>query len=154
MEFDKSTATIEGKVHHERDWFATTLILLIFGFGFITLGIYWLVPRNFVILAVGLVIVLQLFLLGILAYFRGWTWAVEACFLVLFNLYPFVFLIFGAAYPLLPSFVLIQAVALIILGQTLLLLIIWLRASHFDDPHLAKGAGWVGTFFGIITLVI
>ena len=154
MEFNNSAAKIDGEVHHERDWFAITLILLIFGFGFITLGIYWFIPRNLVIFAVGLVISGQLFLLGILASRRGWIWALGAGFLVLFNLYPSVFLIFASVYPLLPSFVLIQAVALIILGQTLLSLIIWLRATHFDDPHLAKGAGWVGTFFGIVALII
>ncbi|MFW9986273.1 MAG: hypothetical protein ACFFDJ_06905, partial [Candidatus Odinarchaeota archaeon] len=74
MEFKKSVAAIEEEVYHKRDWFATTLILLIFGFGLSTLGIYWLVPHYLVIFTVGLVISGQLFLLGILASSRGWRW--------------------------------------------------------------------------------
>jgi hypothetical protein len=154
MEFYKSMTRTEEKVLLKRDWFAITLVLLIFVFGFMMLGIYWLVPHNLVIFTVGLLISGQLFFLGILASRRSWTWALAASFLVLFHLYPAVFLIFVSVYPLMPPSVLLQAVASIIFGQTLLSIIMWLRASHFDDPDLAKGAGWMGTFFGIIAFVI
>lgn len=154
MEFNKPMTKTEEEVHLKRDWFAITLILLIFVFGSLTLGIYWLVPHNLVIFTVGLLISGQLFFLGILASRRSWTWALAASFLVLFHLYPAVFLIFVSVYPLMLPFELLQAVASIILGQTLLSIIMWFRASYFDDPDLAKGAGWMGTFFGTIAFII
>jgi hypothetical protein len=155
MELKTSTTEHEGaEVLHKQDWFAISLTFSIFAFGFMMLGIYWLVPHSLLILTVGLLIAGQLVLLSLLVIFRGWRWALAASFLVLFNLYPAVFLILALLYPLITPFMLFQAIALIILGQSLLALTIWVRASSFDDPDLARGVGWVGTFFGFLALVI